>query len=125
MTGLVPSNYAAMMGELVGTRVVMFGPHLFVVSLAIHYVEDSRNTATEPGVDDDQQLHAFLLVLFGTVLFCHAASWVSVVFLPLLADLDRVGEYAWGAASLAHLYSVIFRFSDGSSCQLGGNLPFL
>ena len=46
------------------------------------------------------------------------------MFPPLLADLDRAGEYAWGAASLSFLYSTLFRFSDGSSHQLGGNLPF-
>ena len=46
------------------------------------------------------------------------------MFLPLLDDLDRVGEYAWGAVSLSFLYTVLFKFSDGSSHQLGGNLPF-
>ena len=98
----------------------MYGPCLFVTSSAIHRVEDSRETATEPREDVDQQLCAFLLILFGDVLFCHTSS---VVFLPLLADLDRVGEYAWGATSLSFLYLVLFRFSDGSSHQLGGNLP--
>ena len=64
-------------------------------------------------------------MLFGEVLFSHSSSKLSAWFLPLLADLERVGEYAWGAASLAHLYSTLFRFTDGSSRQLGGNLPFL
>ena len=103
----------------------MHRPRLFVTSLAVHWVEDSYETATETGVDADQQLRAFLLVLFGEVLFSHATVKLSTIFLPLLADLDWVGEYAWGAASLAHLYSTLFRFSDGSSRQLGKNLPFL
>ena len=64
-------------------------------------------------------------MLFGEVLFSHASSKLSAVFLSLLMDLERVGEYAWGAASLAHLYSTLFCFTDGSSRQLGGNLPFL
>ena len=125
MTGLVCFDYTAMMGELVGGRVVMFGPRLFVVSSTIHQVKDSCYTAMEPGVDADQQLRTFLLVLFGVVLFCHSTSRVSAVFLPLLANLDIVGEYAWGAASLALLYSVLFRFSNGNSRQLVGNLTFL
>ena len=102
----------------------MYGPHLFVTSSAVHRVEDSRETVMEPGADADQQLRSFLLVLFGDVLFCHTAPRISAVFLPLLVDLDRVGEYTWGVANLAHLYSVLFRFSDGSSRHLGGNLPF-
>ena len=76
-------------------------------------------------MEADQQLQTFLLVLFGEVLFSHSSSKLSVWFLPLLADLERVGEYAHGAASLVHLYSTLFRFTDGSSRQLGGNLPFL
>ena len=54
------------------SRVVMFGPRLFVVSSTIHWVEDSRYTAVEPGVDADQQLRAFLLVLFWHVIFSQA-----------------------------------------------------
>lgn len=53
VTGLVRSNYTSMMAELVGTRVVMYQPRLFVTSLAVHWVEDSRETATEPGEDTD------------------------------------------------------------------------
>ena len=64
-------------------------------------------------------------MLFGEVLLSHASSKLSVVFLPLLADLGRVGEYAWGVANLTHLYSTLFCFMHGSSRQLGGNLPFL
>ena len=98
---------------------------LLVITSAVCWVSDLATTVTEPNVEANQQLRAFLLVLFGEVLFSHASSKLSAIFLPLLADLDRVGEYAWGATSLAHLYSTLFRFTDGSSHQLGGNLPFL
>ena len=54
-------------------------------------------------------------MLFGEVLFSHSSTKLSAWFLPLLVDLEHVGEYAWGAASLAHLYSTLFRFTDGSS----------
>ena len=52
--GLVRSDYMTMMRELVGSRVVMHRPCLFVTSLAVHQVEDSYETAMEPGVDNDQ-----------------------------------------------------------------------
>ena len=115
VTGLVHSDYTSMMVELVGSMIVMYKPCLFLTSSAVHRVEDSRETAIEPGEDADHQLHAFLLVLFEDLLFSHTSSWLSAVFLPLHADLGRVREYAWGAASLSYLYSVLFRFSDGSS----------
>ena len=103
----------------------MSGHQLVVITSAVHRVSDLAATVAGPGMEADQQLRAFLLVLFREVLFSHASSKLSAVFLPLLADLDRVGEYAWGTVSLAHLYSTLFRFTDGSSRQLGRNLPFL
>ena len=48
----------------------------------------------EPGEDANQQLRAFSLVLFGHVLFRYAMLRFSAVFLLVLSDLDRVGEYA-------------------------------
>ena len=124
VTGSVLSDYTTLMADLVGRRIVMYGPRLFVTTSAVQHIKDSQETTTEPGEDVDQQLRAFLLVLFGDLLFSHTTSQVSAVFLPLLDNLDRVGEYAWGAASLSFLYTVLFKFSDGSSRQLGRNLPF-
>ena len=74
----------------------MHGHQLLVISSAVRRVEELATTVPEPGVEADQQLRAFLFVLFGEVLFSHASSKLSAIFLPLLADLDRVGEYAWG-----------------------------
>ena len=56
VTGLVRSDYTTTMRELVGSRVVMHEPRLFVTSSAVHQVKDSYETAIEPGVDADQQL---------------------------------------------------------------------
>ena len=40
------------------------------------------------GVEADQQLWAFLLVLFEEVLFSHATSKLFAWFLPHLANLE-------------------------------------
>ena len=50
VTSSVHSDYTFMMAELVGWRIVMYGPRLFLTSSAVHRVDDSRETATEPGV---------------------------------------------------------------------------
>ena len=102
--------------ELVGRQMAMHRHQLLVISSMVFRVEELVVMMTELGVEADQQLRAFLLVLFGEVPFSHASLKLSAIFLPLLADLDRVGEYTWGVASLAHLYSALFRFTDGSSC---------
>ena len=115
VTGQVRSDYTGMVRELVGRQVTMHRHQLVFISSVIRRVEELTATVAGPGAEADQQLRAFLLVLFREVLFSHASSKLSVVFLPLLVDLGRVGEYAWGAASLAHLYSTLFHFTDGSS----------
>ena len=71
-----------------------------MITSAVCQVSELTETVAGPGVEADQQLQAFFLVLFGEVLFSHSSSKLSAWFLPLLADLERVREYAWGAASL-------------------------
>ena len=125
MTGRVRSDYSVLARELVGRQLAMSGQQLVVITSAVRRFSALAKTMVGPGVEVDQLLRAFLLVLFREVLFSHASSKLSVWFLPLLADLERVGEYASGAASMAHLYSTLFHFTEGSSRQLGRNLPFL
>ncbi|CAN1131127.1 Protein MAIN-LIKE 1 [Linum perenne] len=53
--------------------------------------------------------------------------------LPLLEDIDRVGEYAWGAAALSWLYQELgltaFRIDSGTTTEhigdIGGWLALL
>ncbi|CAN1129467.1 Protein MAINTENANCE OF MERISTEMS [Linum perenne] len=53
--------------------------------------------------------------------------------LPLLEDIERVGEYAWGAAALSWLYRELgrtaFRIENGTTvehiCDIGGWLALL
>ena len=54
VTGLVHFDYITMMRELVGSRVVMFGPRLFVTFSVVHRVKDSQDTTIEPGGDVDK-----------------------------------------------------------------------
>ena len=46
------------------------------------------------------------------------------MWLQYLADLDEVDNYAWGAAMLAHLYSQLYRASNGTK-TVGGFWPFV
>jgi hypothetical protein len=51
-------------------------------------------------LDLQRYIKAYLLYLLGTVLFTNASNTVPVLYLPLL-DLERIDNYAWGAATLA------------------------
>ena len=94
MTGRVRSGYSALAQELVGHQLAMSGEQLVVITSTVRRVSELVETVAGPGEEADQQLRAFLLVLFGEVLFSQSSSKLSVWFLPLLADLERVGEYA-------------------------------
>ena len=48
---------------------------------AVHRVSELAETVAGLGVEADQQLRAFLLLLFGEVLFSHSSSKLSACFL--------------------------------------------
>nr|KYP41118.1 Serine/threonine protein phosphatase 7 long form isogeny [Cajanus cajan] len=45
---------------------------------------------------------------------------LHLMYLPLLADLERAGRYSWGSACLAHLYIEMCRAIYSSSKKMGG-----
>ncbi|MQL73991.1 hypothetical protein Taro_006328 [Colocasia esculenta] len=60
-------------------------------------VRGCRETlASEPGAQADLDLRHFLTFFLRRVLFATRGDAVHCRLLPLLEDLDRVGEYAWG-----------------------------
>ncbi|MQM20930.1 hypothetical protein Taro_053959 [Colocasia esculenta] len=64
-----------------------------------------RELASEPGQHADLDLHRFLVLFLGRLLFATRGDAVHCHFLPLLEDLGEVGGYAWGAAFLAHQFN--------------------
>ncbi|CAN1126248.1 Serine/threonine-protein phosphatase 7 long form homolog [Linum perenne] len=74
--------------------------------------------------DDIETIHqycrAYILVFFGSCIFAdRLGAYAHLFFLPLLEDLNRVGEYAWGAAALSWLYKELgrtaFRIESGTT----------
>ncbi|CAN1131130.1 Serine/threonine-protein phosphatase 7 long form homolog [Linum perenne] len=62
-----------------------------------------------------------------------SGAYAHLFMLPLLEDIDRVGEYAWGAAALSWLYQELgltaFRIDSGTTTEhigdIGGWLALL
>ncbi|MQL69953.1 hypothetical protein Taro_002226 [Colocasia esculenta] len=79
--------------------------------------------ASEPGVEADLDLHRFLVLFLGRLLFAMRGDAVPCRFLPLMEDLAEVGGYAWGAAFLAHQFDSLGASERQTSTS--GFFPFL
>ncbi|CAN1293388.1 Protein MAIN-LIKE 2 [Linum perenne] len=71
---------------------------------------------------------------FDSCIFAdRSGAYAHLFMLPLLEDIDRVGEYAWGAAALSWLYRELgrtaFRIESGTTAEhigdIGGWLALL
>ncbi|CAN1798207.1 Protein MAIN-LIKE 2 [Linum perenne] len=62
-----------------------------------------RGDADEETVE--QHCRAYIMDFFGSCIFADlSGAYAHLFFLPLLEDMSRIGEYAWGAATLSWLY---------------------
>ncbi|MQL73517.1 hypothetical protein Taro_005867 [Colocasia esculenta] len=67
--------------------------------------DDARAAmAEEEGEAADRDLRRFLTLVIRKMVLGTRGDPVGCRFLPLLEDLSSVGNYAWGAALLAHLF---------------------
>ncbi|MQM17367.1 hypothetical protein Taro_050336 [Colocasia esculenta] len=82
--------------------------------------EDARAAmAEEEGDEEDRDLRRFLTLMIGKLILGTRGDPVGCRCLPLLEDLSSVGNYAWGAALLAHLFD-----SLGTSSRATGVAGF-
>ncbi|MQM21761.1 hypothetical protein Taro_054806 [Colocasia esculenta] len=82
--------------------------------------DDARAAmAVEEGEAADRDLRRFLTLVITKMILGTREDPVGCRFLPLLEDLSSVGNYAWGAALLAHLFD-----SLGTSSRETGVVGF-
>ncbi|MQL87890.1 hypothetical protein Taro_020441 [Colocasia esculenta] len=82
--------------------------------------DDARAAmAEEEGEAADRDLRRFLTLVIGKMVLGTRGDPVGCRFLPLLEDLSSVGNYAWCAALLAHLFD-----SLGTSSRETGVVGF-
>ncbi|MQL78671.1 hypothetical protein Taro_011102 [Colocasia esculenta] len=73
---------------------------------------------------EERSVRIFVSYLFGHLLFATQSSQMNCKFVLLLRDLAQAGRYAWGAAMLGHLFSLLPSSSQRSQ-STGGFTPFL
>lgn len=76
----------------------------------LSWLHSKFSQLSEHPTDDEitYSTRAYLLCLIGSTLFSERdRGYVSPRYLPLLSDFEKVREYAWGAAALAHLHKAL------------------
>ncbi|KAH7842388.1 hypothetical protein Vadar_004744 [Vaccinium darrowii] len=69
---------------------------------------------------------AYILQLMGASIFSDKSSkCLHLMFLPLLEDLDQVGQYSWGSGALGWLYRDLCRAIVPTAHEIGGCLILL
>ena len=69
---------------------------------------------------------AYLLHLVGSTIFANkSAAFIGVVWLEVFRELDECSTYAWGAATLTHMYEHLNDASMSRTRQLGGYVSLL
>nr|KYP61939.1 Serine/threonine protein phosphatase 7 long form isogeny [Cajanus cajan] len=69
----------------------------------------------------NQHCRAYILRLIGGVIMSdNYGNRLHLMYLPLLADLERAGRYSWGSTCLAHLYKEMCREIYPSSKKMSG-----
>ncbi|MQL67934.1 hypothetical protein Taro_000219 [Colocasia esculenta] len=76
------------------------------------------------GRSEERYVLIFVSYFFEWLLFATQSSQINCKFVLLLRDLEQAGRYAWGAAMLGHLFSLLPSSSQHSQ-STGGFTPFL
>ncbi|MQL74061.1 hypothetical protein Taro_006411 [Colocasia esculenta] len=86
--------------------------------------EDARAAlAEEEGDAANRDLRRFLTLVIGKLILGTRGDPVGCRCLPLLKDLSSVGNYAWGAALLAHLFDSLG--TSSRETDVAGFFPLL
>ncbi|MQL80682.1 hypothetical protein Taro_013131, partial [Colocasia esculenta] len=72
----------------------------------------------------DRDLRRFLVLFLGKMLLGMKGDDIHCRFLEIMVDLERVGQYAWGAAFLAHTFADLSS-GPGREITVGRFAPFL
>ncbi|XP_028061490.1 serine/threonine-protein phosphatase 7 long form homolog [Camellia sinensis] len=124
---LTREQWIALCAELLGvapTPADLQAGRVRVRWLSEHFQGDFPDDAADELVQ--QHARAYILWLIGGVLLLDKSqNLLKLMYLPLLRDIDVIGQYSWGAAALACLYRMLCRATQVGVTQIGGPLVLL
>ncbi|KAK1278810.1 hypothetical protein QJS04_geneDACA016635 [Acorus gramineus] len=97
-------------------------------SVKLSWLKDNlaKKTSSMPTHSIECTVRGYLLYLLGCTIFADkTGTYVSVEYLQYLEDLDKVKEYAWGAATLVHLYRQLGMASRAKCKSISGYLTLI
>lgn len=97
-------------------------------SVRLEWLRDLFGDVTDADPEEHirHAARAYLLYILGCTLFTDkSGTRVPVLYLRLLMNLDQARTYAWGAATLAHLYRQLGFATWSGVWQIAGYLTLL
>ncbi|XP_027769217.1 serine/threonine-protein phosphatase 7 long form homolog [Solanum pennellii] len=82
------------------------------------------NMATQDMVNQKARCYMFWMIA-GMMMADTSGGYLKLMYLPMLEDVDKIGSYSWGSATLAYLYHFLCKASQSTQNEIAGFLPLL
>jgi len=82
------------------------------------------NTTTQDMINQKARCYMFWMIA-GMLMADTSGGYLKLMYLPILEDIDKIGSYSWGSATLAYLYHFLCKASQSTQNEIAGFLPLL
>ena len=82
------------------------------------------NMATQDMVNQKARCFMFWMIA-GMMMADTSGGYLKLMYLPMLEDVNKIGSYSWGSATLAYLYHFLCKASQSTQNEIAGFLPLL
>ncbi|KAM3269258.1 hypothetical protein P3S67_030140 [Capsicum chacoense] len=79
---------------------------------------------TQEIVNQKARCYMFWMIA-GMMMADTFGAYLKLMHLPMLEDVNAIGSYSWGSATLAYLYQFLCKASQSTQNEMAGFLPLL
>ncbi|KAK4718252.1 hypothetical protein R3W88_016590 [Solanum pinnatisectum] len=80
--------------------------------------------ATQDMINQKARCYMFWMIA-GMMMSDTSSSFLKLMYLHMLEDVNAIGPYSWGSATLACLYRFLYKSSQSNQNEIAGFLPLL
>ncbi|KAM3221711.1 protein MAIN-LIKE 2-like [Capsicum annuum] len=122
----LPVNGAPVLGIETTRTIGDCNSFLKVSALKEHMLSEPQlsDMATQEIVNQKARCYMFWMIA-GTMMADTSGSYLKLIYLPILEDVNAIGSYSWGSATLAYLYRFLCKASQSIQNEIAGFLPLL